>query len=264
VPTQFSRRRLDAGCAAIVPRLLVSVRSADEALSAIHGGADILDVKEPAHGSLGMADIQVISDIAFQMTADGERLAAPPPLSVALGELSEWIDEIEFPSLPSEVTFAKLGLSRLKSKGDWRTNWQRVREKFDEGRIQPLRWVAVAYADAQVAQAPSLDEVLAAAIDTGCAGLLIDTFGKRGSTLLDLVAADDLTRAADRCHSAGLFFALAGRLSLTDLQQLSSTNADILAIRSAACIASNRESQIEGSRVAAFRQAMIHQFTPNL
>ncbi|MFM7835691.1 MAG: (5-formylfuran-3-yl)methyl phosphate synthase, partial [Planctomycetaceae bacterium] len=34
-------------------RLLVSVRSADEAVVAATGGADIIDIKEPRHGSLG-------------------------------------------------------------------------------------------------------------------------------------------------------------------------------------------------------------------
>ena len=37
-------------------RLLVSVRSAAEAEIALHGGADLIDVKEPTRGSLGRAD----------------------------------------------------------------------------------------------------------------------------------------------------------------------------------------------------------------
>ena len=37
------------------PKLLVSVRSADEARAALAGGADLIDVKEPAHGPLGAA-----------------------------------------------------------------------------------------------------------------------------------------------------------------------------------------------------------------
>ena len=37
------------------PSLLVSVRCVDEVAAAIEGGAEIIDVKEPSHGSLGMA-----------------------------------------------------------------------------------------------------------------------------------------------------------------------------------------------------------------
>ena len=42
------------GSAAV--RLLVSVRNASEARAAINGGADVIDIKEPDHGPLGMAD----------------------------------------------------------------------------------------------------------------------------------------------------------------------------------------------------------------
>ena len=45
-------------------RLLVSVRSLDEAVEAISGGCDILDVKEPGRGSLGMADLREIVAVA--------------------------------------------------------------------------------------------------------------------------------------------------------------------------------------------------------
>jgi len=36
------------------PGLLVSVRSADEVDDALAGGADLIDVKEPSRGALGM------------------------------------------------------------------------------------------------------------------------------------------------------------------------------------------------------------------
>ena len=35
---------------------LVSVRSPEEALAALEGGADLIDVKEPSRGPLGAAD----------------------------------------------------------------------------------------------------------------------------------------------------------------------------------------------------------------
>lgn len=262
MPTRSLRRIFDAGRTTSVPRLLVSVRSADEATRAIRGGADILDIKEPARGSLGMADIQVIRNITKRVAEIADAPNSTAPISVALGELHEWAQQVDFPSLPPEVVFAKLGLSRLSSQGRWTSDWQRVREKFNEDRDEPLRWVGVAYADAQAANAPAVDDVLAAAIDAGCAGLLIDTFAKRGATLLDLSSPDELNQTAERCHSAGLFFAIAGRVSLSDLPKLSGITADVVAIRSAACVASDRESQVDGTRIAAFRQAMIREFSP--
>ena len=43
-------------------RLLVSVRSAAEALAALAGDADLIDVKEPAGGSLGSSRLQPNAD----------------------------------------------------------------------------------------------------------------------------------------------------------------------------------------------------------
>ena len=40
-----------------LPQLLVSVRTPQEALDALSGGAGILDIKEPSHGPLGMAGL---------------------------------------------------------------------------------------------------------------------------------------------------------------------------------------------------------------
>src|SRR5690242_18461623 len=61
-------------------KLLVSVRSAAEAQAALTGGASLIDVKEPARGSLGRADAATLTDV-LRMVA-GRR-----PVSAALGEL---------------------------------------------------------------------------------------------------------------------------------------------------------------------------------
>ena len=67
-----------------VAQLLVSVRSADEARSALAGGASIIDVKEPDHGSLGPAPWSVWREV---YTA----VSTAAPISVALGELPDWL-----------------------------------------------------------------------------------------------------------------------------------------------------------------------------
>src|SRR5437763_1899892 len=65
------------------PGLQVSVRSAAEAESALAGGADLIDVKEPSRGPLGAADAAVIRDV---ITA----VAGRRPVSAALaGSLDE-------------------------------------------------------------------------------------------------------------------------------------------------------------------------------
>ena len=235
------------------PRLLVSIRSLEEALAAIKGGADILDVKEPTRGSLGMADMKVVAAIAQQIE---ESRAPRLPLSVALSEVIDWRDRDDIPVLPESVAFAKLGLSHLARCDGWRDEWLQVRKRFEQRRSSRLEWVAVAYADAEQAASPPIHDILAAAIATNCTGLLIDTYTKAGLTLTDCCDAASLCDLAERCHSAGLFLALAGRLSRESLPELSRIAADVLAIRSAACEDADRTARVSARAVASFRSAM--------
>jgi uncharacterized protein (UPF0264 family) len=235
------------------PRLLVSVRSRAEAIEALAGGADILDVKEPARGSLGMADTVSIHEIAE--TIRDPSIATP--LSVALGELIDWIDQTDDVTLPEEVTFAKLGMSGLTNQEDWRSLWRVTRKRFDQCRNLPLRWVAVAYADFDVACSPSIDDVATSAIEAGCAGLLIDTFAKTGQSLSDLLSASQLQQLAERCHASGLFLAIAGSLKMSDLTSFCDVDADIVAIRSAACEHHDRKGTISATKIAQFRNSLI-------
>ena len=74
------------------PGLLVSVRSAAESLVALEGGASIIDIKEPAKGSLGRASRAVQTDVVSALR--GQRARGPEPgrrvtVTAALGELTE-------------------------------------------------------------------------------------------------------------------------------------------------------------------------------
>ncbi|MBX3439425.1 MAG: hypothetical protein KF861_18195, partial [Planctomycetaceae bacterium] len=152
---------------AVSPRLLVSVRSADEARSALEGGADIIDVKDPHRGSLGRADASVIAELA----TGKEFVDSQIPLSVALGEVQEWNESDEL-DLPGNVTFAKLGLAGLQRDADWTARWTRARESSERRTAAPIGWIAVIYADAANAGSPPAQQVLEAAAATTCAGVL--------------------------------------------------------------------------------------------
>ena len=56
-------------------RLLVSVRSEEEARAALAGGADIIDAKEPSRGALGAVEIGVLREIVS--VVNGLRPAPP-------------------------------------------------------------------------------------------------------------------------------------------------------------------------------------------
>ena len=60
--------------------LLVSVRSAAEAQTALAGGAALIDVKEPERGPLGRADDATVAEVVAAV-------ASRCPVSAALGEI---------------------------------------------------------------------------------------------------------------------------------------------------------------------------------
>lgn len=232
------------------PQLLVSVRTPQEALDALAGGASLIDIKEPAHGPLGMASLLDQYQIAASV-----RASSPVPVSAALGELQDWQSQ-PLPALPPHLQYAKLGLAGMAREPHWRAIWKQVRAEFDVLRGRPLEWVAVAYADADRAGAPPVKEVLLAAIEEGCRVFLIDTFEKGGQRLVDLLSRPQLRELVERAHFHQLQVALAGQIVPADLPTLLSVGPDIIAVRGAACVAGERAGAVSSSKVAALVAAL--------
>lgn len=202
-------------------RLLVSVRSADEALAALAGGADLIDVKEPARGSLGRAPDATIAAVVAAV-------AGRVPVSAALGELYR-----DGPSgVPAGVSYVKWGLAGAAGRPDFPSLWLAERDRLPPG-VTP---VAVAYADWHRAEAP--DPVAVAGF--GFPVLLIDTFVKDGTGLRDHL--DEIPQPPSR-------LALAGSLDGGAIGGLSRLRPDWFAVRAAACADGDRGGPIDPDRV---------------
>lgn len=228
-------------------KLLVSVIDDAEARLAVAGGVDIVDVKNPAEGSLGAPAPRVIAQV---------RAVLPPqlPLSVAIGDL---------PSLPGTAALAALGAVRSGADyvklGLWGTStieeavaMLRAARDAVEGDAAVI---AVAYADA--ARVPSRPlppwALVTAARRAGVAGCLLDTAVKDGRGLLSWLSADALAHLVAEAHGAGLEMALAGELRGEDLPAVRATGADIAGVRSAACRDARRTAAIDPRRIARLR-----------
>lgn len=235
------------------PQLLVSVRNADEAAAALAGGCDILDVKEPNHGSLGMADVNAIRNVIHATQKITHRKI---PVSAALGETTEWINSAEIPALPKDLEFVKLGLSGMHQQVNWDSHWNTVREQFEKQAGTTFRWIAVIYADRELADSPEPHAIIDAAIETKCAGVLFDTFSKTGKSLLDWINPTDLEAMISRIRSADLKVAVAGSLQMDTLPEILPLRPDIVAIRGAACPQGDRKSGIDSQRVQTFQNAL--------
>jgi uncharacterized protein (UPF0264 family) len=234
-------------------QLLVSVRSVAEAEAALAGGCDVLDIKEPSRGPLGMADLAIIAAIVTLR----DRTFPAVPISVALGEAAEWGPAQRIPPLPRGVAYLKIGTAGLLQLPDWCDRLRNVRERFDAacGDRDP-RWVAVACADAEEVAAPAPELVLDATAQAGWAGILIDTYSKERRCLFDWLDIIRLARLSVQARSQDLLFAVAGRLQLEHVSRLAELQPDTVGIRSAACRSGERNGPIEARRVRAFRAAL--------
>lgn len=258
---------------AFSPHLLVSVRSATEAADALAGGCQILDVKEPSRGSLGMAEFSTIE----QVLKIGIR--AGVPVSAALGEVADYSTShnVEFPiqKLPSSLStlsFTKLGLASLNRESNWLGRWGDTmsslgdsNSKHDEDSVR--KWVAVIYADWERAASPSphaiIESVLSSTFssDIEIAGILVDTWSKESGRLLDSMSIEQLCELAAAVQKSNRFFAVAGRLTSTVLADLTSAQPDIVAVRSAACRNENRTSAVDKIAVRDFRTSVDRAFS---
>lgn len=220
-------------------RLLVSVRSVQEAQAALAGGADLLDVKEPRRGPLGCADPYTLHEV---VVAVGEAA----PLSAALGELRAPPGSDTIAALRG-YKFAKLGLAGAASIENWPAKWERWVAALPEG-VAP---VAVIYADWKSCGSPPPNEIVAHARRIRCRALLIDTFRKNGQSLLQLLPPDAIGRTLKVARQSGMTTVVAGSLQLSDLSGVAAVAPDYLAVRGAVCSA-NRSSAINPLLVREF------------
>ncbi len=231
-------------------QLLVSVRNAAEALAALSGGADIIDLKEPTAGPLGMVDLSHQQDIFAAVTNTNN--VRCPPCSMALGEVADWATK-NVAALPA-LRFAKLGLAGLRQVPEWPNQWTALRSQFDARAHQKIGWIAVSYVDDVAAQSPTPEQVVQQALQTGCCGVLFDTWDKSAGNLWSHLHRDELIRFVELAHAGGLLVAVAGRLQSADIPAAQQTGADIFAVRSAACRSGRRTNAVDVAHVMRLRE----------
>jgi (5-formylfuran-3-yl)methyl phosphate synthase len=228
-------------------KLLVSVVDEAEARLAVAGGVDVVDVKNPAEGSLGAPSPAVIAAI---------RAAVPEalPVSAAIGDMPDLPGTAALAALgaaSSGATFVKVGLWGVSAEREAVDLLRAVRDGV--ANTPGAVVVAAAYADARrVAHGPLAPERLPrVARAAGVAACLLDTAIKDGRGLLEWLSPDALASLVAEAHAAGLQVALAGGLRAKDLPVVRDTAADIAGVRSAACGDGRRSARLDAARVRA-------------
>ena len=232
------------------PQLLISVTDAEEARSALQGGADIIDVKNPAEGALGAAAVTALRDVCTLL---------PPecPSSAALGESTPAPGVLALAAYGAAalgVSYVKVGL-RTASADDAVT-LLRVVQQGAHAANPACVVVAVGYADADRIGALPWSLLPEIALTARVGGCMIDTALKDGHTLFDYCDELALGRWLDMCRRSGLLCALAGSLGPDHLPILRRLCPDVVGFRGAACRGHRARGRVDAALVAALRAGL--------
>jgi (5-formylfuran-3-yl)methyl phosphate synthase len=224
-------------------QLLVSVKNAEEAMAALAGGADFIDAKDPAAGTLGAVSLNVLRGIH-------STVAGLKPVSAALGDA---IDERSIERDARAYALAGASLVKIGFAGiSSRISVAALLDAAKRGAAGTAGVIAVAYADADRAASPHPDLILEAATAARVEGLLLDTADKRGPGLRNLIAAATVRNWVASAHDVGLLVALAGRLSADDVEFVRDAGADVAGVRGAACDG-GRTGRVVAERVKSLK-----------
>ncbi len=217
-------------------RMLASVTGPDEAEIALGGGADIIDLKDPARGALGAVAPGVIRATVAAIGGRGTSSAVAGDLPMQPGLVAATVHEIA----ACGVDYVKLGLF---PGGDAAAC---IRDLA--ALATRVRLIAVFFADAS----PDLS-LLPLLAQSGFAGAMIDTHGKRAGRLLDHFTVSGLHAFVEDCHAARLIAGLAGSLEAPDIPRLLVLAPDLLGFRGALCGTGGRAEVLDPGRVQTVR-----------
>jgi len=216
-------------------KLLISPLDRDEALEALGGGADIIDVKNPAEGSLGANFPWIISEIKGLLPNGVE-------LSATIGD---------FPNLPGTASLAALGVASLGVNyvkiGLYGVNSPKDAIKLASSAVRAVKEpypntkvVIAGYADYDRIDSipPHLIPSIAEKSEADIA--MLDTAVKDGTNLFSFLNLEELKKFVHNSHDSGIMVALGGSLTREHIQPLSEIGVDIIGIRGAACQNSDR------------------------
>jgi FolB domain-containing protein len=216
--------------------MLASVTNPAEAEAVRAGGADIIDLKDPAKGALGVLDAAVAADIVRSV---GKRRPVSAAAGAALGAPWVLVDAVAAMAATG-VDYVKVGFSPGKAGADC---VRALRPHASNTKI-----VGVLFADG----APDLD-MLALMANNGFTGAMLDTAKKGAGRLLDHMDVAALDRFIDRCRENGLTSGLAGSLEPPDVPRLLPLQPNYLGFRGSLCQGRAREAAIDAASVRIIR-----------
>lgn len=229
--------------------VLVSPKDLSEALEAIEGGADIIDVKNPSEGSLGANFPWVIRDIAILAKKYGKEVSATTgdmpfkPGTASLAALGAAI---------AGADYVKVGLygvrNELEAKEIVKAVVKAVKD-YDSAK----KVVIAGYGDYY--RINSIDPLKLPSISAkyGADVVMVDTAIKDGTSIFDHMKIEDMRKFVETARENGLICALAGNLGWNHLETLKELSPDIIGVRTIVC-ESGRNSKIKKELVRKLKE----------
>jgi uncharacterized protein (UPF0264 family) len=234
---QYTRKLYNAAM-----RLMISIVSTQEALEALNAGADFLDIKNPAEGSLGAQSPGVICAIKKMVSGN-------IAISTAIGDMPNLPGTAALAALGAAacgVDYIKVGLHGQRTETEAIALMRAVKEAV---RGYKTAVIAAGYADYQRFGALNPDSLPRVAKEADVQGCMIDTAIKDGNSLFEYLQVEELATLARQAHVRGLLFGAAGALREKDLPKLKEAGVDVAGLRTAVCRNHQRNGSLDETMV---------------
>jgi len=228
---------------------MVSVQNVDEALQALKGDADIVDVKNLQEALVGSAEPQVVADVL-------EAIPAKRHGSVTLGVVPNQAGTVAMSVYTARIlnaTSVKVGF--MNSTYDDALGVLLACKRALVGSETKL--IGALFADNGENEALDVSHLINLCQESECDGFLIDTLAKDGRNLFDFIPESQLHELVIAGKEAGMSTALSGHLKISDLDELARINPDIVGVRGAVCTKGNRHGSVYWKAVADFKSQLV-------
>lgn len=229
--------------------LMVSVQDLYEAKQALKGGADIVDVKNLQEALVGSAHPNVVKEIR-------DEVPSAHHASVTLGVVPNQIGTVSMAVYAAgilDATSVKVGFM----VSEYNVALETLLAAKEALTGTQTKLIGSLFADNLLYDGGIDPDLMVKLAKEGqCDGFLIDTLVKDGRNLFDFVPEERLKEMVLEGKELGMSTALSGHLKMSDLDELSRVNPDIVGVRGAVCQKGDRDSRVHWESVSEFKKQL--------
>lgn len=219
--------------------MLASVNCMDEARLVMAENVAIIDLKQPAFGSLGALNCKLVRQIVAEINGQC-------PVSATIGDLPmqpELIFNAVTEMAEAGVNYVKVGFFSAENQNE-------VVNKL-AALTHTVNLIAVLFADCNP-EFGLIDKLISA----GFKGIMLDTQDKTKSSLTGVMAKSEIAQFVGHVKSRQAICGLAGSLTLQDIPLLLPYKPDYLGFRGAICDQNIRSGRINLQSVQNIKQSI--------